>query len=992
MSRYLAFISYRHKERDQKVSSLLRRGLESWHLPSGSGLPEKRRVFRDTDELPTSSDLGKDIENALFDSDWLIALCSEDYIESKWCMREIEEYLKLGRKDRIIPVIISGTPDTAVPAALRDIPAAADVSDVQDRALPGKIRSAMPMLLSRMTGLEAERFSASERKFRLLVAGTAVAAVTAAALAFSFYAIKTADQIARNNKEIAAATELVRAAEAEALQERNTARMKEAGYYAEQSWKAIAEDDSTGAIELALKGLPEDLHGDEPVSAEALSALRIALNMPGKSKVSYRLWKSARTDFDIGGWMSLRDGGLFLEETEYSSFSHYLDYETGEITKAEGNIRREALDQGYSRGYYAQSGSPRRKLFYGPERQMHVDGYYPDLDFTLNGEPYYADHVAECHYSYLFLAWLAEPEEGQEPHLALFDMREQEAIKELDITGSPVSISFARSSSDLAAVVDEAGTLHIFDLVTGNERPGPEGKFSYVCYPDAGSRLCAVSGDGKAHLFDTATWKEIYVLEAPVPIRQLQYCSLRDYVLACCADGFRVYDRETGTLVTRVQTAEEPDFAVWGNYNDNLFLHDGNTIVLLFDRRAEIYTLDTEADTRTTDCLPLYRQGLENRCARAFFSQDSRYVFQQSYSGHISKWNAGTGEFLWVNVSDWEIQGNVHDDAVLSRDGSAVWRATSFMDGLEKIDASTGETLYRTAWSTKSDGHFLMPQESPDCTLALTCKEYGEISLMFDPSSGKKLWETDAWDPEKMCFSPDGHKVWGLRCDSLETEDGDDVWYTSVDARSGEIQKEKLLYEYRGSGSVQIVLDPEGTRAAICCLEFASGGETLRNGTLVLVDLEEGRVSGTAEFQAADADVLFPSSGSITLSCQDENKERQFRTVAPDGSLGDPVREDSAAGRLLAATRENTVRFAGEEAVLENTDYGGIYNCCLTRLSDGAVLVDLERKTYTKTAAAPDGSSICIYGYYWTPTVMLASDPDTLVAKARLRLKEAGDA
>ena len=95
------------------------------------------------------------------------------------------------------------------------------------------------------------------------------------------------------------------------------------------------------------------------------------------------------------------------------------------------------------------------------------------------------------------------------------------------------------------------------------------------------------------------------------------------------------------------------------------------------------------------------------------------------------------------------------------------------------------------------------------------------------------------------------------------------------------------------------------------------------------------------------------------------------------------VLEDDPYGKL---------RFAGEEAVLENTDYGGIYNCCLTRLSDGAVLVDLERKTYTKTAAAPDRSRICIYGYYWTPTVMLASDPDTLVAKARLRLKEAGDA
>ena len=133
--------------------------------------------------------------------------------------------------------------------------------------------------------------------------------------------------------------------------------------------------------------------------------------------------------------------------------------------------------------------------------------------------------------------------------------------------------------------------------------------------------------------------------------------------------------------------------------------------------------------------------------------------------------------------------------------------------------------------------------------------------------------------------------------------------------------------------------------------------------------------------------MLFPSSGSITLSCQDENKERQFRTVAPDGSLGDPVREDSAAGRLLAATRENTVRFAGEEAVLENTGYGGIYHCCLTRLSDGAVLLDLNQKTFTETAAAPDGSSICITSAQINNPALLIHplETDELVEWARRR-------
>ena len=90
MGKYLAFISYRHQPGDSDAALRLRKGLESFHLPKDCPLPKKRTVFRDTDELPTSSDLGSDIENALRDSGWLIALCSEEYVLSRWCRREIE--------------------------------------------------------------------------------------------------------------------------------------------------------------------------------------------------------------------------------------------------------------------------------------------------------------------------------------------------------------------------------------------------------------------------------------------------------------------------------------------------------------------------------------------------------------------------------------------------------------------------------------------------------------------------------------------------------------------------------------------------------------------------------------------------------------------------------------------------------------------------------------------------------------------------------------
>ena len=95
MNKYLAFISYRHQPESLDAAVRIRKGLEGHHLPADCPLPKHRKVFRDTDELPTSTDLGTDIENALHGSGYLIALCTEEYVHSRWCLREVEVFLEL---------------------------------------------------------------------------------------------------------------------------------------------------------------------------------------------------------------------------------------------------------------------------------------------------------------------------------------------------------------------------------------------------------------------------------------------------------------------------------------------------------------------------------------------------------------------------------------------------------------------------------------------------------------------------------------------------------------------------------------------------------------------------------------------------------------------------------------------------------------------------------------------------------------------------------
>lgn len=151
-SRYRAFISYSHG--DRRWGEWLHRALESYappkHLvgrqtPAGEVPRRFAPIFRDRDELPSASNLGEKVEDALRRSDNLVVICSPSAAQSPWVNKEVLTYKRIGRGDRIFCLIVDGEPGASAlpgqqdrecfPLAVRfELDAAGDV----DRSRPAE--------------------------------------------------------------------------------------------------------------------------------------------------------------------------------------------------------------------------------------------------------------------------------------------------------------------------------------------------------------------------------------------------------------------------------------------------------------------------------------------------------------------------------------------------------------------------------------------------------------------------------------------------------------------------------------------------------------------------------------------------------------------------------------------------------------------------------------------------------------------------------------
>ncbi|MBR3032160.1 MAG: TIR domain-containing protein [Clostridiales bacterium] len=244
--KYDAFISYRHCEPDNEIAERLQKKLESFRLPDEVAKKVRRtrirRVFRDETELAVSDDLSEAIETALRESKYLIAVCSPQYLDSVWCMKEIGYFLQYRDRKHILLVLADGEPETAFPQVLfyEDVytlgpdgrpvtsrikrePLAADCRAETSKSRNELIDKAVVRLAASIFGVEYDELNqrhkkalSTRRRNRLIAAFGVLGAVIAVCL---FFLIRISNQkkeiskkneaIAMQNEEIAKQNEII---------------------------------------------------------------------------------------------------------------------------------------------------------------------------------------------------------------------------------------------------------------------------------------------------------------------------------------------------------------------------------------------------------------------------------------------------------------------------------------------------------------------------------------------------------------------------------------------------------------------------------------------------------------------------------------------------------------------------------------------------------------------------------------------------------------
>jgi tetratricopeptide (TPR) repeat protein len=223
--KYKAFISYSHA--DEKWARWLHRSLESYRPPKRlvgtrtdmGEVPEKMApVFRDREELASSTDLGADLTAALEASACQIVICSMAAAKSHWVNEEILAFKRLGRSHRIFSLIVDGEPfssgweDTkeyeCFPPALRfkmgnygeltDVqaePIAADARPGKDGKNHAKVKLLAGMLGVGFDDLRQRELQRRNRRLAMISSAAVAGMVVAIGLA-------TTAVIARNEAEV----------------------------------------------------------------------------------------------------------------------------------------------------------------------------------------------------------------------------------------------------------------------------------------------------------------------------------------------------------------------------------------------------------------------------------------------------------------------------------------------------------------------------------------------------------------------------------------------------------------------------------------------------------------------------------------------------------------------------------------------------------------------------------------------------------------------
>ena len=305
---YCAFISYRHQSPDQEIAKALHTAIETYVIPASvrkqTGKKRMGKVFRDQEELPLSPNLGADIEAALDQSEWFIAICSPRYLESKWCLRELEYFIEHKGRDRVLTVLVEGEQQDSFPETIRFVKNA-DGSITELEPLAGDVRAATPAksvgrlkeeklrILAPMLGLGFDDLKRRARQRRIRLTAAVCSAVLVAAAALTTFLIVNHNRneaLKREAEEQARiAEEQAKLAEEEqrrAEEERRNAVRNDLGERMERAAAALDKGEKREAARILADALAVSDQNEKMRREELLALMRRTMYIEPFSVVS----------------------------------------------------------------------------------------------------------------------------------------------------------------------------------------------------------------------------------------------------------------------------------------------------------------------------------------------------------------------------------------------------------------------------------------------------------------------------------------------------------------------------------------------------------------------------------------------------------------------------------------------------------------------------------------------------------------------------------
>ena len=313
---YNAFISYKHEKKDSRIAEIVQKNLERYSIPSkirkATGVKRINRIFRDKNELPTTSNLSDTILEALNNSDYLIVICSTKTKESIWVTREIEFFLRSHTKDKVLTVLVDGEPEEVIPPILLY-----DEKIVYNNmGLPTTVREnleplscdfrmplgrakriELPRLASALIGCTYDDLMNRHRQYVMRRVILASVAAIMLSLLFAGYMFNSRRQVQKSYEE---------------------SLRNQSIYLANQSDYLMEKYQRMTALQLALEALPKDENDLRPETPEAVGAL-------SRACYAYRAYSSTRVDSDCSYRLSdnikdltVSDDGRYLAAVDYS--------------------------------------------------------------------------------------------------------------------------------------------------------------------------------------------------------------------------------------------------------------------------------------------------------------------------------------------------------------------------------------------------------------------------------------------------------------------------------------------------------------------------------------------------------------------------------------------------------------------------------------------------------------------------------------------------